>query len=92
MGAMAARIESLATDAAAIAAIMATTAPSGRVSMRSWLHTRMSVACPREAQIAPFLGPESRGQKAGLEPCKAMPVGVCMEPESEFKTAIRAQM
>jgi hypothetical protein len=52
----------------------------------------MSVACPREAQIAPFLGPESRGQKAGLEPCKAMPVGVCMEPESEFKTAIPAQM
>jgi hypothetical protein len=41
MGAMAARIESFATDAAAIAAIMATTAQSGRVSMRSWLHSRM---------------------------------------------------
>ena len=54
MGAMAARIESLATDAAAIAAIMATMAPSGRVSMRSWLHRRMCkrATLPRHAQMS----------------------------------------
>ena len=53
MGAMTARIESLATDAAAIAAIMATTAPSGRVSMRSRLHSRMCgrATLPRHAQM-----------------------------------------
>jgi hypothetical protein len=49
MGAMAARIKSLATDAAAIAAIMATIAPSGRVSMRSCLHRRM---CNRDASAS----------------------------------------
>ena len=53
MGAMTARIESLATDAAAIAAIMATTAPSGRVSMRSQLRSRMCghATLPRHAQM-----------------------------------------
>ena len=50
---MAARIESLATDAAAIAAIMATTAPSGRVSMRSRLRSRMCgrATLPRHTQM-----------------------------------------
>jgi hypothetical protein len=54
MGAIAARIESLATDAAAIAAIMATTAPSGRDSMRPWLHSRMCkrATLPRHAQMS----------------------------------------
>ena len=49
MGAIAARIDSLATDAAAIAAIMAITAPSSRVSMRSWLHTPYEGACDASA-------------------------------------------
>jgi hypothetical protein len=47
-------LKSLATDAAPIAAIMATTAPSGRVSMRSWLHSRMCrrATLPRHAQMS----------------------------------------
>jgi hypothetical protein len=46
------------------------------------------VARPRETRIAPLLGRrKARGLKAGLEPCNARPVGVCMESEPRVQNS-----